>query len=121
MKLQLAMVFAKDMDRMTIFYRDGLGLTIVSEKSSEGWVVFDADGVLFALHAIPSAIAHDIKITDPPQARSDTPIKLVFQTAEMDAICARLEERGGRLLPQRGSGSRDALDPEGNVFQLRRA
>jgi hypothetical protein len=90
MKLQLATLFAKDMNRMTVFYRDGLGLTIVPEKSSEGCVVFDAGGTFFALHAIPPAIARQIHIAEPPDERSETPIKLVFQTAEMDAVCTRL-------------------------------
>jgi predicted enzyme related to lactoylglutathione lyase len=118
MKLQLAMVFAKDMTRMTAFYRDGLGLTVVPEKSSEGWVVFDAGGAQFALHAIPPAIAKDIAIAQPPEARSNTPIKLVFQTPELEVVCQRLANLGAKVFPPRTSGSRDALDPEGNVFQL---
>jgi predicted enzyme related to lactoylglutathione lyase len=121
MKLQLAMLFAKDMEKMSAFYREGLGLAIVPEKSSKGWTVFDAEGALFALHEIPAAIASHIEIKDPPEERSDTPIKLVFQTAEMEAVCASVEAAGGRLFPPRSSGSRDALDPEGNVFQLKRA
>jgi predicted enzyme related to lactoylglutathione lyase len=121
MKLQLAMVFAKDIARMTAFYQEGLGLTVVPEKSSEGCVVFDAEGALFALHAIPAAIARDIEITDPPQERTDTPIKLVFQTADMEGVCARLVNLGAKLFPPRSSGSRDGIDPEGNVFQLKGA
>jgi hypothetical protein len=121
MKLQLAMVFAKDIGRMTAFYREGLLLPVVPEKSSEGYVVFDAEGALFAIHAIPSTIARDIQITEPPQERSDVAIKLVFQTADLEAACTRLEKLGARLLPPRGFGSRDAIDPEGNVFQLREA
>ena len=118
MKLQLAMIFAKDMDRMTRFYRDGLDLALVPEKSSEGWAVFDAGGALLALHAIPAAIARDIEITDPPHARSETPIKLVFQTEHLEAACARLAALGGQVLPARAFGSRDMLDPEGNVVQI---
>jgi catechol 2,3-dioxygenase-like lactoylglutathione lyase family enzyme len=118
MRLQLAMLFAKDVDRMTAFYRDGLGLAVVPEKSSEGWVVFDAGGALFALHAIPPAIARSIEITDPPQERSDTAIKLVFQADDVEAVCVRLATLGGKPLPPRASGSRDVLDPEGNVLNL---
>ena len=121
MKLQLAMLFAKDMERMTTFYRDGLGLAVVPEQSSPGWTVFDAGGVQFALHAIPPHIARDIAIADPPQAREETPLKLTFQTTDLDAACARVSRLGGQLLPPRGSGSRDALDPEGNVFSLKPA
>ena len=119
MKLQLAMIYAKDVERMTAFYRDGLGLALMPERSSEGWVLFDAGGALLALHAIPPAIARDIEITDPPQPRSDTPIKLTFETPELEGVCARLERLGARLLPPRGSGSQDVLDPEGNILQLK--
>ena len=118
MKLQTALIFAKDMPRMTAFYRDGLGLAILPERSSEGWVVFDAGGTLLALHAIPADIARTIEITDPPEPRSQTPIKLLFQTPDLDAVCARLQRLGGTLLPQRRPGSRDAADPEGNILQL---
>jgi catechol 2,3-dioxygenase-like lactoylglutathione lyase family enzyme len=119
MKLRMAMIFAKDVERMTAFYRDGLGLSVVPEESSEGWVVFDAGGALLALHAIPPAIAQGIDISDPPQERSDTPIKLVFQTPELEKVCARLEKMGAKLLPPRVSNARDALDPEGNILQLK--
>jgi catechol 2,3-dioxygenase-like lactoylglutathione lyase family enzyme len=42
MKLRMAMIFAKDINRMLAFYRDGLGLTLVPDQSGEGWVVFVA-------------------------------------------------------------------------------
>ena len=118
MKLDLAMVFAKDMARMTAFYRDGLGLAVVPGQSVEGWVVFDAGGARFALHAIPPDIARDIEIADPPVARAETPIKLGFVTPDLDGACARLVGLGGQLLPERGWRGRDLLDPEGNVLQL---
>jgi predicted enzyme related to lactoylglutathione lyase len=118
MTLKMAMVFAKDVARMTAFYRDGLGLAVVPAESSEGWVVFDAGGARFALHAIPPAIASGIAIADPPLAREDTPIKLVFGVAELAAASDRVAKAGGTLLPARNPRSRDALDPEGNVIQL---
>jgi predicted enzyme related to lactoylglutathione lyase len=118
MMLQMIVIFAKDVERLAAFYREGLGLTVLPERSKEGWVVLDAGGAQVALHAIPPHIARDIEITDPPQERSDTPIKLVFQTADMDTACARLEKLGAKVLPPRASGSRDGVDPEGNIFQL---
>jgi catechol 2,3-dioxygenase-like lactoylglutathione lyase family enzyme len=121
MKLALAMIFAKDVERMTTFYRDGLGLRPVPGESSPGWVVFDAGGARFALHAIPPDIAAGIHIEAPPEERSDTAIKLTFATDALDAICARLPGLGGSLRPPRGSGARDVVDPEGNIIQLQRA
>jgi catechol 2,3-dioxygenase-like lactoylglutathione lyase family enzyme len=119
MELQMTMIFAKDIERMTAFYRDGLGLRALPERSSEGWVVLDAGGALLALHEIPSEVADGIAITDPPRAREETPMKLVFHTSDMDQACARLETIGATLLEPRVSGARDVLDPEGNVLQLK--
>lgn len=118
MKLRQAMIFAKDMDRMTAFYRDGLGLREIPETRQEGWVELDAGGATLALHVIPEAIARDIEITDPPQARSDTPIKLVFETPDPTAARAHLVSLGAVMNEPRRGGSCDGLDPEGNVFQI---
>jgi catechol-2,3-dioxygenase len=118
MKLQTVLIFAKDLPRMTAFYQDGLGLPNVPERSSEGWVVLDAGGTFIALHAIPPHIARDIAIADPPDPRENTPIKLIFETADLEGDCPRLQRLGAQLLPARRSGSRDVADPEGNIFQL---
>jgi predicted enzyme related to lactoylglutathione lyase len=118
MKLRMAMIFAKDLNRMLAFYRDGLGLTPVPDQCGEGWAVFDAGGARVALHAVPPAIARNIEIAEPPQARSETPIKLVFHTEDLEAVALRLAGLGAKLFPPRVSGSRDVVDPEGNIFQL---
>ena len=119
MKLETAMIFVKDMERMTRFYRDGLGLTLLAEESAEGWVVLDAGGARLALHAIPAGIAAGIAISDPPEARDDTALKLVFATDELTAACERLEAHGAVMSRPFGDRRCDGLDPEGNVFQVR--
>jgi predicted enzyme related to lactoylglutathione lyase len=118
MRLQCAMLYVSDLARMVAFYRDGAGLTVLPERSSEGWVEFDAGGVRFALHAIPAHIAADITISDPAEAREETPIKLIFEVADLDAARARLALHGAQLMTVSAWGSCDGLDPEGNVFQL---
>lgn len=126
MKLGMAMIFVKDLSRMTEFYREALGFDPLPDESSDGWVVLEAGGVRreahgvrLALHAIPPAIAQTIEITRPPRARSETPIKLIFETEDLAGDCARLEEHGATLLPPRSQISRDFIDPEGNVLQVR--
>ena len=120
MKLGLAMIFAKDMGRMTAFYREALALPFLADESSEGWAVFDAGGARLALHAIPAAIAQGIAITEPPRARAEGAIKLVFHAADLEAARARLVAHGAVMFDPRVSGSCDGLDPEGNVFQIQR-
>jgi catechol 2,3-dioxygenase-like lactoylglutathione lyase family enzyme len=112
MKLARAIVFVKDAARMTAFYRDGLGLAV---HLCEGdWV--ELDGV--ALHAIPDAIAAGITIEDPPRAREDTPIKLVFAAHDLGAARAHLIAAGAQMGEIKPWGACDGVDPEGNVFQI---
>jgi len=113
MKLRRAILFAKNIDAMTTFYRDALGLQLVPHKSSRGWVEFED----LALHAIPDSIAASMTIEKPPAARSDSAIKLVFEVADLTAARAQLEEHGAVMREARPWGC-DGLDPEGNVFQI---
>ena len=80
-----------------------------------------AEGARLALHAIPPEMASQIEITDPPEMRSETPIKLIFRTGGLDEVCSRLQSLGGAVLAPRPPGSRDAVDPEENVLKLERA
>ena len=115
--LATALVFVKDLDRMIAFYRDGVGLRV--DERAEGWAVLDAGGVSLALHAIPAAIAARIEIATPPTPRSDTPIKLVFETADVATARTQLAAHGAVMFEPRGATSCDGADPEGNVFQIR--
>jgi catechol 2,3-dioxygenase-like lactoylglutathione lyase family enzyme len=112
------MIFAKDLDRMTAFYRDGIGLRFIAERSNESWAEFEAGGAGLALHAIPAQIAESIEISVPPKARTTTPIKLVFEAADLEAARAHLTAHGAVMSEPSTWGSCDGLDPEGNVFQI---
>jgi catechol 2,3-dioxygenase-like lactoylglutathione lyase family enzyme len=118
MRLRCAMIYVKDMPRMTTFYRDGLGLIPRTEHSSDGWAEFDAGSVIVALHAIPPHIAAEITIATPPVAREETPIKLIFEVPDLAAARDHLVRHGAQMQPPSPWGSCDGLDPEGNVFQL---
>src|SRR5262245_51792335 len=115
-KLKMAMIYAKDMDRMVTFYRDGMGLALL-ERLSEGWAELDAGGVSLGLHAIPPPIAARIEITSPPAARSETAIKIIFETDDLVLMRAHLKNHGAVMFEPRGNRC-DGLDPEGNVFQI---
>jgi predicted enzyme related to lactoylglutathione lyase len=76
---------------------------------------------------IPEHIASGIEITNPPQVRSRTPIKLAFvvpsidETLEAGRILGGRVEEGSKRWQFRGHSIQDAIDPEGNQFQLREA
>lgn len=93
MKLQ-AMIFVKDMTRMLAFYRGALGFSLRADESNAEWAELDVrDGVL-ALHAVPRAVAATISIESPARERARTPIKPVFETADLED--AEPPDRTGR-------------------------
>ncbi len=118
-----AVVFAKDLQRMAKFYEELLGLTAVHAESDH--VVLASAQCELVIHAIPKWIADTITITVPPERRGETPIKLYFGVDSIAAARARAPALGGVLNPPeeewvaRGFRACDALDPEGNVLQLR--
>lgn len=120
MTLQGAMLFVKDLDRMTTFYTEVLGLTAVPDTRLADWVEFRSDGSQFSLHAIPSDTAAAIHIGSPPSPREQSVTKLTFAVSDVAATLARIEALGLPLL-RRPWGDVEATDPEGNIFSLRRS
>jgi catechol 2,3-dioxygenase-like lactoylglutathione lyase family enzyme len=118
-RLQGVMLFVRDLDRMTAFYRDVLGLQPVEATRLDNWVEFAGDGARLSLHAIPSAIASGIQIDSPPRPREQSGAKLTFAVRDVDATLETITAMGLPLL-ERAWGETEAVDPEGNVFALRR-
>jgi catechol-2,3-dioxygenase len=118
MELARAILFVKNIDCMTAFYRDALGLRVVPETATTGWVELEAGGASLALHAIPEEIARTITITDPPKRRGEAPVKLVFRTPDLEAARTVLIARGGMVSERWSWNAYDVVDPEGNVFQI---
>lgn len=121
MRLRSAMVYVKDLERMKQFYGDMLGVKPTNQDWTDVWAAFDTDGARFALHAIPAEIAKHIEIASPPAPREKAPVKLIFEVKDVEAERARLESLGIKMLrrPRQQPGEAcDAVDPEGNVFQI---
>lgn len=118
MDLSCAFIFARNLECMTAFYRDGIGLRFVPDRSNDVWAEFDLGSLKFALHAIPHEIAKGIEITDPPKARTQTPMKLIFGAPDLEAARTHLIAHGAVMFDQKPWGGYDGLDPEGNVFQI---
>ena len=115
MRLHGAMLFVKDLARMTAFYRDALGLTPNEQTKLPDWVEFT--GAQFALHAVPEAAAAGIDITSPPRPREQTAAKLTIEVTDVAATLATIEAMGLPLL-RRPWGGIEVCDPEGNVLAL---
>jgi catechol 2,3-dioxygenase-like lactoylglutathione lyase family enzyme len=51
------MIYVKDLDGMSAFYSDTLGLKPVEETRSDTWAELESGGAGVALHVIPPRIA----------------------------------------------------------------
>lgn len=118
-----AVIFARDMQRLAQFYEQVIGLSRQQEVADH--VLLAAAGLELVIHAIPAHIAAHIVITTPPERRSETPIKLFFRVASLQAARQTAQHLGGDIVADdkgwliRGARVCDGLDPEGNVLQLR--
>jgi len=121
MQLRIAMLYVKDLERMKRFYSDMLGVKPIDQDWTDVWATFDTGGARFALHAIPAEIAKNIAIESPPTPREKDPLKLIFEVKDVESERARLESLGIQILRrpwQKPGEACDAVDPEGNVFQI---
>lgn len=117
------LIYALDLPRLAACYQALLGMRVL-HADDDHQVLQSADAQL-VLHAIPPAIAAGIRIATPPEAREDTAIKPFFTVASLAEAEAALLQHGGRWAAGEWLGPgfrcRNAVDPEGNVIQLREA
>ncbi|MBX3630106.1 MAG: hypothetical protein KF908_09370 [Nitrosomonas sp.] len=120
-----AVIYAKDAQCLASFYEDMLSLSRVEE--GPGFIFLASEGLELSVVQAPAAIAESIRLTDPPEVREVTPIKLSFQVADIKRTRITVQRLGGGLKePEatwswRGALHLDGFDPEGNVFQLRQS
>lgn len=117
-----AVVYAKDLDRVATFYEHVVGLTAIERAA--GFVLLRAGATELTVVRIRPDIAETIDIATPPVPRSETPVKLVFTVAGLEAARPVAVAHGGDLEPAdaawtwHGLRRLDGVDPEGNVVQL---
>ena len=106
MEMARVILFTGQMDRMSKFYGEVLGLKQVSEE--KGWREFAAGHSRIALHSGPSS-----------PGRKEP--KIVFRAKDVAAARERLVARGGRFGQVRQGEVYclcDGQDPDGNPIQL---
>jgi predicted enzyme related to lactoylglutathione lyase len=119
MRFWCAMLYVKDFPQMREFYTKLFGVKAVNTEWTDTWARFDLGGASFALHAIPPDIAHEVQVS--PVPRENSPIKLIFQVDNISEERLRLESLEIAIIQrpwQNSSESFEAVDPEGNVFQI---
>ena len=106
LSMRRVMPFTKNMQGMTAFYRDVLGLNL--RKDEKGWKEFDANGCVIALHNGTSSVGR-------------RPPKIGFWAADIAAARQALHDRGAKMSKlTMGSGlvRCEGKDPDGNPFSI---
>jgi catechol-2,3-dioxygenase len=106
MELARVILFTGQMDKMSKFYGEVLGLELVTNE--KGWREFAAGGATIALHSGPSS----------PGRKGP---KIVFRTANVAAQREKLAARGAKFGKVRQGDVYclcDGMDPDGNPIQL---
>ena len=116
-----ALIYAKDLERLSHFYQTLLSMQLLS-ADSEHHVIESAD-IQLVIHAIPPHIAATIAIATPPEPREEQAIKLFFTVPSLSRAETVAASLGGKLFGQEYAGPgfkvRNAYDPEGNILQVR--
>ncbi len=114
-------IYAKDLPRLAGFYESLLGMS--RAHASTDLVVLCSPDIQLVVHAIPSSIASTISVSSPPVQRDNVALKFFFTVPSITAARAGASALGGEVLAEQwqGPGFRacNAVDPEGNIFQLR--
>jgi predicted enzyme related to lactoylglutathione lyase len=116
-------IFAKSVPKLAHFYQEVAEMTVAHQDKDH--IVLDQEGFQVVIHGIPKTIATQIQITEPPEVREETPIKLCVPVSSIDHARTKATELGGNVGPKskeweaRGFRACDGYDPEGNVFQVR--
>jgi catechol 2,3-dioxygenase-like lactoylglutathione lyase family enzyme len=106
MEMARVILFTGQIDKMTRFYREVLGLNLVTIE--KGWREFSAGGARIALHSGPSS----------PGRKGP---KIVFFAKDVAAMRETLITRGARFGKVRQGDTVcvcDGKDPDGNPIQL---
>ena len=119
--LNRIILYVRNVQVLTTFYRDAFGLPVVEEIEDE-WAVLRAGQCELALHRVGRAFR-----SDPRSPGSSSNAKLVMAVdADLTALRQKLIANGvamGEITSYAGFTGPlcDGTDPEGNVFQLAQA
>lgn len=116
-------VYAKDKERLAVFYASVLGMT--RAHTTPDLVVLYSPDIQITVNAMLAEVASRISIASPPVKRDSTALKFFFTVPSLSLAEEAAKALGGEVLhgEWRGPGFvvRNAVDPEGNIFQLRQS
>jgi predicted enzyme related to lactoylglutathione lyase len=115
-----AILYVRDLDLLTRFYRDCIGLEEVETGADHSGL--RADALILWLVRRRQPRKGEAIHGGPARKRSEVPVKLAFEVPTLDGAADPIERLGGTASGTdwdfAGYRRRDAIDPEGNVIQL---
>ncbi len=118
-----AVIYAKDLSRLVQFYSAVLQAHALYQDAE--YAVLQPADMQLVIHAIPAHIASTFEISSPPAARESQAIKLFFTVPSIAWARTVAQAAGGQVHGQvwqgQGFSACNAMDPEGNILQVREA
>ena len=115
------LIYAKNLDGLAHFYQQVLSMRELNR--SDELVVLESSALLLVIHAIPAPVSDQIQITQPPLRRENVALKFFVAVPSLVDAEQWVHKLGGQVFDERWQGPgfvvRNAMDCEGNVFQLR--
>lgn len=117
-----AVLFVKDLKRVSAFYCQALGMTCTA--SDEYHSRLNCCGFDLIVHQIPEHLSHGSKLTHPPERRVRGAIRLNFPVRSVEEARRLARVLGGEVddaPPPWAEPTANAFlgyDPEGNVFKV---
>lgn len=116
-------IYAVDSQRIASFYQQVAGMTILHER--DDLTVLQSPDIQLLIHRIPDQYAKAISISSPPEKREYAALKFFLTVDSLDDVNGVARALGGEVFEERWQGpgfiACNAMDPEGNVIQLRQA
>ncbi len=114
-------IYAKNVDRLAHFYQMLLGMS--QAHAAPELVVLRSPDMQITVNAMPANIAAQVDISIPPAKRDNAAYKFFFTVPSIQQAMQAAPALGGEVLPEQWRGPGfvvcNAVDPEGNIFQVR--
>lgn len=114
-------VYAKDVERVVAFYAVLLGM--VRAHATPQMTVLRSPDLQMVVHAMPPERAAQVSVATPPVPRDDAAFKFFHTVPSLAHARETAATLGGAVWPEQYQGPGfivcNAVDPEGNIFQVR--
>ena len=114
-------IYAVDEKRVADFYMEIAGMEVLHQR--EDLIVLQSSDIQLLIHKIPDEISSSIEIEEPPARRENSALKFFFTVKSIASAKDLAKKMGGEVFAGTWDGpgfiACNAMDPEGNVIQLR--